>query len=62
MMVTEYLYIENNGFTLFHINDICYIENMMSQFDAVYVNDDLKEINPKLRPSFQIDTWHKHIS
>lgn len=51
----------DNNFSLFHINDICYIENMMSQFDAVYVNNEVKKMNDLLDPSFNINTWHKHI-
>jgi FkbM family methyltransferase len=50
----------DNDFSLFHINDICYIENMMCQFDAVYVNNEVKKMNDLLNPSFNLDTWHKH--
>lgn len=50
-----------NDFTLFHINDLCYIENTMAQFDAVYVNNEAKCMCDLLNPSFKKDTWHKHI-
>ena len=50
-----------NGFSLFHITDISYIENMMSQFDSVYVNKKFKGMDNLLHPTFNIETWHRHI-